>query len=159
MILVSRSERRAITSAASVVFIAIWVSCSNGGGSSPTSPSIDDPSESGGALGLLGLATVDEHIGILEVTVSLQGEEIGHFVSPLARGQDSALIAGTKVGVAPGRYLVEYRFDRLSSSPADVTVEVTGVYTPADGSPRELDLGSYNGRLRQGEALRLQMGL
>lgn len=159
MIAIIRSRHRAITTAVSVVFIGILTCCFDGGGSSPTSPSMEGPFESGGALGVLGLATASHKTGIIEVTVLLQGEKIGHFLSPLARGQDSALIAGTKVGVPPGRYLLEYRFDRLSSSPADVSLELTGVYTPPGNPPRELDLGIYDGRLRQGEALRLQVDL
>jgi hypothetical protein len=135
------------------------LACSGGTGSSPTSPESPGPPPSADILALVGRVSAAEDVGILEVTVFLDGEEIGSYLSSVPEGQSLALVGGTKVGAAPGSHVVAYRFDRLSSSPAAIEVKVTGLYDPVEGAVRELDLGSHDAVVAEGDSVAVPFDL
>jgi hypothetical protein len=150
---------RGTLKAAWIAWAVLILACSDGTGSNPTSPGTPGPSPSADVLALVGRVSAEEDVGIIEVTVFLDGEEIGGFLSSAPEGQSIALVGGTKVGAAPGSYVVEYRFDRLSASPAVVEVKVTGLYDPAEGAVQELDFGSHDAVVAEGDSVAVPFDL
>lgn len=126
-------------------------SCSGESGSfgtSPTEPRVLS------IISVLGRVQAEEGVGIRRVTMLLDGEEIGEYVAPAPDGFTSVIVAGSKIGVDHGAYTLEFRFDSLSRSPADVIVEAEVSYEIDPDPLQELDLGPREATVDTGGSVR-----
>lgn len=134
-------------------FILALAGCSGDGGSSPSAP------EPAGFLTIGAPIASHDRVGILEVTVSLDGREIGKYVSPFPSGAVPTIV---NVGSSArrGRHSLSFRFNDLTARSSRLTIAPSGVYQPGDGSPAEqVQIGSRTQVVSEGQEVAFDFSL
>ena len=129
-------------------------SCSGESGSfgtNPTEPRVIS------IISVLGRVQAEDGVGIGQVTMLLDGEEIGEYVAPASDGFTSVVVTGSKIGVDHGAYVLEFRFDSLSRAPVDVVVEAEVTYEIDPNPLQELDLGPRKVTVETGGSVRFRI--
>jgi len=118
-----------------LVLALVLASCNDSGGGrgGPTAPG---PSPSFFAFG--ADLRAEDGVGILEVTVLLDGRDIGAELSYPTEGEDHVGVSAVELGLEPGAHLVILRFDRLGTSPATIAIVAGGTYVPPDSSEQRI---------------------
>lgn len=121
--------------------------CSGDGGSSPSAP------EPAGVLAIGAPVASHDRVGILEVTVSLDGREIGKYISPFPSGAVPTIVNVT-TNARRGRHSLSFRFDDLTARRSRLSIAASGVYQPGDGSPAEqVQIGSRTQVVSEGQEI------
>jgi hypothetical protein len=144
---------RSSTPALFLCFILALSGCSGDGGSSPSAP------EPAGFLTIGAPIVSHDRVGILEVTVSMDGREIGKYVSPFPSGAVPTIV---NVGSSArrGRHSLSFRFDDLTARTSRLSIAASGVYQPGDGSPAEqVQVGSRTQVVSEGQEIAFDFSL
>lgn len=153
-----RRGNRAIRWMSLMVTLAILAcsACSGGsGGSSPTEP------EAMGTLDINASVSAGSRTGFQEITLILDGEEVGGYLSPYPEGVPGVPSAiGTKRGIRSGFHRLAVRVDRMTAASAKVEVAVVLFYTPRPGAALETITPSARSKtIVPGESIELQFDL
>ena len=114
--------------------LAMVLACCSGSNGRPGSPTAPGTDQSPSFFSLTADLTAEGGLGILEVTVLLDGTDIDEELTYPTGGEDHAVVTSVELGIQPGSHVVALRFDRLSSSPATIAVLAGASYRPPDSS-------------------------
>lgn len=94
----------------------------------------------------------------LEATAFLDGTEIARSFSRQAEGETVAVLNGTRIGIEPGKHVVELHFERVAPAPAEVTINIGGTYVLSNSSERTVlqELGRME-EVREGDRIRFEL--
>lgn len=141
--------------AAGGMLAVLLTACSGGGGHSPTEP------DRRGGLDVVASVLAVTRTGFLEITVLLDGETVGRYVSPYPDGVPAiAPVIGSRANVSRGAHTVEFRFDRMTTPSATVQVDAVAFFVSNDtGEQQVLSLGIQRQRVERGGVVRFGLPL